>query len=226
MMLRDRLEHIYERIARAKARSGRKEAVELLAAVKGRPIDAIRQVIALGVRYVGENRLNEAVEHQAALRGTSVTWEYIGKVQSRKIREIVSRFHRIQGLEQLSHASKINEISRERGKPYPVLVEVNIAEEATKQGVLPGDFLRFVAELSEKCPQVLVEGIAVMPPETSDPEASRPYFDKARRLFQALAEIGLPNVKPVCLSMGTSQDFEVAIEEGATMVRLGRVLFE
>jgi pyridoxal phosphate enzyme (YggS family) len=225
-MIKDRLERIYERMERATARSGRKEAVVVLAAVKGRQIEAIRELVALGVRSIGENRLDEAEAHQEALRDPAVTWEYIGKVQSRKIRDLMERFSRIQSLEDARHARKMNEVARKSGKPCPVLVEVNIGEETTKQGVMPGAFYGLVSETGEACPEVVIEGITVMPPETGDPEASRPYFARAKRLFEGLSERGLPNVRPMCLSMGTSQDFEVAIEEGATMVRLGRVLFD
>lgn len=224
-MIKERLEQIYERVERAKARAGRREEVLLLAAVKGRPEQQIREAVACGIRYIGENRLAEAERHQDVLKGEPVIWEYIGKVQSRKIRDLVARFARIQSLEDLRHAEKISAIAGGPGQPYPVLIEVNMAQEETKQGIPPHTLMEFVERVCRDCPGVLIEGLTVMPPETYDPEGSRPYFARARTLFDQLASSPLPGVHATCLSMGTSQDFEIAIEEGATMIRLGRALF-
>lgn len=227
-MLKPRLELIYERMENARMRSGCTHEVVLLAAVKGRPVEMIREAIEGGVRFIGENRLDEAMIHQGALCHLPVRWEFIGKVQSRKIPDLAERFHRIQSLEDLGHAQKLSRLLQDtsQGTPYPVLIEVNIAEETTKQGIAPGTLYGFAEDLAKVAPSLVIEGISVMPPETSNPEASRPYFVKARELYEGLVWTRLPNVHASCLSMGTSQDFEVAIEEGATMVRLGRILFE
>ncbi|MHA2620722.1 MAG: YggS family pyridoxal phosphate-dependent enzyme [bacterium JZ-2024 1] len=227
-MLKDRLELIYERIENARMRSGCTHKVVLLAAVKGRPVDMIREAIEGGVRFIGENRLDEAMVHQEALGHFPVRWEFIGKVQSRKLPGLAERFHRIQSLEDLGHAQKLNRLLQDKlpGTQYPVLIEVNIAEETTKQGIVPAALYGFAEDLAKFAPSLVIEGMSVMPPETSEPEASRPHFVKARELYEGLARTRLPNVHATCLSMGTSQDFEVAIEEGATMVRLGRILFE
>jgi PLP dependent protein len=182
--------------------------VEILAATKYVPPEEMGALAEAGVTLVGENRLQD-LEAKHERWGDSFTWDFIGNLQSRKVKRIVPLVRLIHSL---GTESALEQLGKHGGPDTAVLVEVNLAGEESKGGIEPsalGDFI-------ERCP-VRVEGLMTMPPFTEDPEASRPYF---ARLAALAAEHGLER-----LSMGTSQDWQVAVQEGATIIRLGSTLY-
>jgi PLP dependent protein len=199
-----------ERIAQAAKRAGRTpQEVELLAAVKYVPLDELGTLAAAGLSLVGENRAQDL--EQKATAFPDFTWDFIGHLQSRKVKQIVPRVRLIHSV---ASDSVLEQLAR-HGPAHPgveVLVEVNVAGEASKSGVAPAELAAFV----ERCP-VPVAGLMTMPPLAAAPEQNRRHFAALRELAAAH---GLKQ-----LSMGTSQDYEVAVEEGATIVRLGSTLY-
>ena len=199
----ENLERVRERIAAA----GRDPAeVEILAATKYVAADDLPVLAEGGITLVGENRAQDLIANQER-HGDLFTWDFIGALQSRKVRDIAPRVRLIHSLASDSALRRLEQTPVEE-----ILVQVNVAGEEGKQGIAPEELGAFI----ERCP-VPVTGLMTMPPYTEDPEASRPHF---ARLAELAAEHGLTR-----LSMGTSQDFEVAVQEGATIVRLGSVLW-
>jgi pyridoxal phosphate enzyme (YggS family) len=210
--VRANLERAQEAIAVAARRAGRDPArVEILAAVKYVPLEQLSVLAEAGIRLVGENRAQD-LEAKATATGDLFSWDFIGHLQSRKVRQILP-FVRL--IHSVASDSVLNQLGRHaHTRPdLEVLVEVNVSGEEGKSGIAPGELEDFMA----RCP-VRVSGLMTMPPLTDDPEASRPHFATVRGLAE---RHGLAR-----LSMGTTQDFPVAVEEGATIVRLGTVLYE
>jgi PLP dependent protein len=208
-------------IADAARRSGREPAaVELLAAVKYVAPEDMETLASAGVELVGENRVEQLLAKQE-IAGDRFTWDFIGHLQSRKARDLVGRVRLVHSLSTLSAAERLDRSSE---TPIACLVEVNVAGEDSKQGLAPadlGEFLDAVAQL----PGICVQGLMTMPPLADAPEASRPYFAALRELAGRLEEQWAPHHRFGRLSMGTSQDYAVAAEEGATIVRLGSTLY-
>jgi pyridoxal phosphate enzyme (YggS family) len=207
--VRANLAEVRERIAAAAARADRSpDEVEIVAAVKYVPVEALEALAAGGVSVVGENRAQD-LEAKVDAYGDAFTWDFIGHVQSRKVKQIAP-------LVRLIHSVCTDSVLEQLGKHAPpelrVLVEVNVAGEEGKDGVAPADLDAFL----ERCP-VTVSGLMTMPPLAQGPEDSRRWFAALRELAAAR---DLPQ-----LSMGTTQDYEVAVEEGATLVRIGTQLF-
>ena len=195
-------------IDRAAERSGRSGTeVELLAAVKYLPVELIGILAEAGVSVVGENRAQDLTVKVAAWPG--LTWDFIGHLQSRKVKDVLPR---VRYVHSVAGDTVLEQLSRHGGPETKVLVEVNLAGEAGKSGIAPSELASYL----ERCP-VPVIGLMTMPPQASSAEASRPWFSALRKLAE---RHGLPE-----LSMGTSQDYGVAVEEGATIVRVGRSLF-
>jgi PLP dependent protein len=200
-------------IAAAAARADRDaHEVQLLAAIKYLPPEELGALAQAGVTLVGENRAQE-LERKVAVAGDRFTWDFIGALQSRRVRAIVPHVRLIHSL---ASESALEQLGRHMDRARPglgVLIEVNVAGEAGKSGIAPADLDRFI----ERTPAPVL-GLMTMPPLASDPEASRRWFAALRELASAR---GLPE-----LSMGTTQDFAVAVEEGATIVRIGTKLYE
>jgi pyridoxal phosphate enzyme (YggS family) len=216
---------VLERIAAAAARSGRSpEAVQLIAVTKAVPVDRIRPAVAAGVRILGENRLQEAQPKIEALGGCGLRWHFIGTLQRRKVRAVVGTFEMIQSVDSLELAIEIDRRAAAAGIRQDVLLEINVGREATKAGFSPDQATDAVAGL-EALPHLAVKGLMAIPPPGPDAEASRPYFRTLRELARSLASPVLKRVRMGELSMGMSGDFEVAVEEGATMVRVGTAIF-
>jgi uncharacterized pyridoxal phosphate-containing UPF0001 family protein len=199
-------ERIRFNLERARERAG--PSVEILAATKYVPIDEMGALAEAGVTLVGENRLQD-LEAKRERWADSFTWDFIGNLQSRKVKGIVPLVRLIHSV---ASDSALAQFERHAPPETEVLVEVNVAGESGKGGVAPGDLGDFIA----RCP-VRVVGLMTMPPFSTDPEASRPFF-------ASLAELAADHHLER-LSMGTSQDWQVAIEEGATIVRLGTTLY-
>jgi len=217
---------ILDRISRTAIRAGRRpETVRLVAVTKAVPAERIRQAIDAGVRLIGENRLQEALPKIDALGGArDVRWHFIGQLQRRKVKAVVGRFELIHSVDSVELAAEIDRRAGEAGIRQNVLLEINVGREATKTGFAPDEAERVVTAL-EAMPNLAVRGLMAIPPPGPDAEASRHYFRTLRELAGTLASPSLRRVRMEELSMGMSQDFEVAVEEGATLVRVGTALF-
>ncbi len=220
--LPDNLTAIQQRIRAACSRAGREAAtVTLLAVSKTHPPAAIESAVNCGVLHFGENKVQEA-KAKIPLCPGKARWQYIGHLQSNKVRDAVELFEMIQTVDSLDLAREIAKRAEQAAKTMPVLLEVNVAGEASKFGYEPELLLAEIAAIS-KLPRLEIRGLMAIPPYSSLPEQSRPYFQRLRGL-KTEAEIILGFPLPH-LSMGMSGDFEVAIEEGATIIRLGTALF-
>ena len=220
--LRDVVADARERLDAAAVRGGRAAGdVELVLAGKYMPAEDVPALVAAGVTVVGENRLQDLRE-KAALAEGRLTFDFIGHLQRRKVRDVLPLVRLVHSVDSLRLAQEI--ASRSEG-PTRVLVEVNVAEEPTKGGIVPPQLRAFVDEVSART-DLVIGGLMAMPPSHSDAEMSRPHFAAVRRLADDLAREWEGRHDFRDLSMGTSQDFLVAAEEGATKVRVGRGLLE
>jgi PLP dependent protein len=207
--LRENAARVREEIAAAALLSGREPGdVRLLAAVKYVPLEELGKLADAGITLLGENRAQDLAAKADAYPGT-FTWHFIGQLQSRKVKQLLPY---VELIHSLASDSALHQLERHGTPDTEVLVEVNVAGEEAKAGIEPAELGAFI----ERCPARVV-GLMTMPPYAAEPEASRPYFARLRELT---AEHGLPH-----LSMGTSQDYGVAVEEGATIVRLGSTLY-
>ncbi|MCS6818046.1 MAG: YggS family pyridoxal phosphate-dependent enzyme [Blastocatellia bacterium] len=220
----ERVALVRERIRRAAERAGRSsEEITLVAVTKGVEVERIRAAIAAGLTHFGENRVQEA-ERKITEIHAPIVWHLVGHLQSNKARRAVQLFHAIHSLDSLRLAERLDRIAGELGRTIPVLLQVDLAGEPTKFGI-PVDQLIEVARGCRPLRHLSVRGLMAIPPYFEDPERVRPYF---RRLAECLRELNAREIfEPPLrdLSMGMSHDFEVAIEEGATMVRIGRAIF-
>lgn len=205
----------------AARRSGRdRGSVDVLAAVKYLPAEDLDVLHAAGIRRVGENKADALIAKQA-VAGQLFTWDFIGHLQSRKARDIVGRVTLVHSVQSDSSALQLDKRAE---APQDVLVEVNVAADPAKYGVLPGDLDEFLDRLAV-LEHLRVRGLMTMPPFTNDAEASRPAFAELRELATRCGERFAGTHTFDVLSMGTSQDYAVAVEEGATIIRLGGSLY-
>jgi pyridoxal phosphate enzyme (YggS family) len=213
------------RIARAAARSGRPpSAIRLVAVSKTFGPDHVRAAFAAGQHDFGENRVQEALLKIGQTSDLPVRWHLIGHLQSNKARRAVGPFASIQSVDRVELLQRLDELAAEHAAPLEVLVQVDLAGEETKFGATIEQLDR-IFSVASAARAVLVTGLMVLPPLFDDPETTRPYFRRLRMLRDELAERGVPGGMLRELSMGMSHDFEVAIEEGATIVRIGTAVF-
>ena len=221
-VIADHLEAVRRRLADACARAGRKvEAVELLAVSKTFPVEVIEEAVAAGQTLFGENKVQELLAKQPALP-SRLRWHIIGHLQSNKVRKILPVVQAIHSVDSVDLARDINRIGAELGLFPKVYLEVNVAAESTKYGFKPEALKQQLEELYA-LDRLEIQGLMCIPPFEPNPEASRKYFTFLRGLRDELEKIGgapLPR-----LSMGMSHDFEIAIEEGSTIVRVGSAIF-
>lgn len=197
--------------------------VVLVAAAKSRTPDEIRRAVAAGVKVIGENYVQEADGAFSAL-GRIAQWHFIGHLQKNKVKRAVLIFDMIETVDSLELGRRIDRECARRGRVMPVLVEINSGREPQKAGVLPEDAEELVRGLAE-LEHLKVQGLMTMGPRTGDPEGARHYFRETKRIFAHLAFLGLDNVEMRYLSMGMSNTYKIAIEEGANMVRIGSAIF-
>jgi pyridoxal phosphate enzyme (YggS family) len=221
--IRERVAHVLARVAQAAERSGRKgEDIRLIAVGKTKPAEMIGEAIEAGLSVFGENYVQEA---EGKIRAyPQAEWHFIGKLQGNKVKKAVSLFSWIQTVDSLELLKEISRRAGEAGKVLPVLAEVNLAGEASKAGMEP-EALSELIEASPGLPGISLKGLMAIPPWTEDPEESRPYFIRLRELLADCVSRGGAGRQMTELSMGMSNDFEAAIEEGATMVRVGTAIF-
>jgi pyridoxal phosphate enzyme (YggS family) len=209
-----RCRRVFDRIEAAARRSGRRpESIRLLAVTKTVPPERIREAIDSGIRDIGESRLQEALSKRDDLRDLPIAWHFIGRIQGNKAKRIAESFDWAHSVDRADIAEKLNAAATRR---IPVLIEVNVAGETAKGGVAP-EGIAALAESIRGCARLDLRGLMTVPPQSATPDAARPFFRRLRDLAKQheLAE----------LSMGMSHDFEIAIEEGATIVRVGTALF-
>jgi len=218
------LEDVRRRMAAACARAGREPSeVRLVAVTKTVTAAAARALVELGVRDIGENRVQEAARKQESLADLDVRWHMIGHLQTNKARDAVRMFDLIHSVDSERLAAALDKRAPE-GHEVAVLVQVNVSGEESKFGVPAAAALDHVRRVAG-FPGVRVEGLMTMAPFVDDAEQVRPVFVRLRRLAAEISALGIPRVEMRHLSMGMTQDFEVAIEEGATLVRIGTALF-
>jgi len=197
--------------------------VELVAAAKTRTPKEILAAIEAGVRAVGENYVQEAAAAVAAV-GRDVRWHFIGHLQSNKVKRAVEIFDLIETVDSVELAGEIDKRAAALGKVMPVLVEINSGHEPQKAGILPGEAESLVREIAP-FKNIRVEGLMTMGPFEGNPEDARPYFRETKRVFEDLKALSIPGIELHRLSMGMTNSFRVAVEEGATMVRIGTLIF-
>lgn len=214
------------RIAEAARRVGRDPGgIRLVAVSKGVPIGPMKAALEAGVRIFGESRLQEAVEKMAALGPhEGVEWHFIGQLQRRKVKAIVGNFTLIHSVDSLELAEEIDRRAETAGLAQRVLIEINLGGEVSKAGLAPGDAAGAIRDM-DRLPHLLIQGLMTIPPPASDPERTRPYFRELRQLAESIGRMGLTRTRMDELSMGMSNDFEIAVEEGATFVRVGTAIF-
>lgn len=220
----ENVEKTLERIHAAERRAGRSGGVTLVAATKLVPVERIAEAYRAGVRRFGENRVQEFEKKLPSLSLPSATWHMLGHLQTNKAQRAAELFARVDSLDSLRLAEKLAAAARGLGRRLPVLVEVHLGEEPSKHGVEP-DKLPELVEKAAALESLAIEGLMTLPPMLEPPERVRPFFRRLRQLAEELNQRRIPGVQMRELSMGMSHDFEVAIEEGATQVRLGTVLF-
>jgi len=197
--------------------------VELVAAAKTRTPGEISEVAGAGVKIVGENYVQEAAEAFAVV-GHAVKWHFIGHLQKNKVRKAVEIFDMIETVDSVELAEEIDKRCEAAGRVMPVLVEINSGREPQKFGVFPEDAGELVKAAAE-FPNIKVMGLMTMGPFSGDPEDARPYFVETKKAFDRIAAEGLPGVEMKYLSMGMTNSYRVAIEEGANMIRVGTKIF-
>ena len=221
--IRANLAAVQERIAAAARRAGRRpESVLLVAVSKTMDVDHVRAAIAAGVPALGENRVQEAREKITAL-GRPCPWHLIGHLQTNKVRDAVDCFDLVQSVDRLALAEALSRRAAEASRRVDVLVQVNVGEEPQKGGVPPAD-LHAAIDAMAALPGIRLRGLMAIPPLPKDPEDSRPYYREMRKLLEGARSWGL-GADFAELSMGMSGDFEVGVEEGATIVRVGTAIF-
>ena len=217
--LERRIEKVCERVGRDK------ESITLIAVTKTVNVQKIRESLKAGVVHIGENYVQEAKAKYDELKNEKIIWHFIGHLQSNKAKQAVKIFDWIQTVDRMSLARKLDKYAQsERDKPLPVLIQVNVGDESTKSGVSPEEVLELYKQI-RSFDGIVVRGLMTIPPYFEDSEDVRPYFRKLANLLEELKEKSSTPELLTELSMGMSHDFEIAIEEGATMVRIGTAIF-
>ena len=225
-MIQENVERVRDRIVQACRRAGRPEkSITLVAVSKTFGPEKIRVAHACGLHHFGENRVQEAQGKIESLADLEITWHMVGHLQGNKAKIAAKIFHTIQSVDSLRLARKLNQVQAARGASLPVLVQVDPGEEATKSGVRESELLTLMDHMSELS-HLQVRGLMTLPPFFEDSQQARPYFRRLRKLAELVSGRSWRNVSIEELSMGMSHDFEVAIEEGATLVRVGTAIFD
>jgi len=222
MTIRENLEQIRQNIEKACLRAKRDPGkVQIEAVCKDQSAKKIRQAFDLGIRLFGENKTQEAEIHMQQLKGSDITWHFIGKLQKNKINKILGIFHFI---ESVDGVKSLEHIHKRVDDPVEVFIEINIGEEKSKTGFTIEGLKKAIPYISN-LNKVTVSGLMIIPPYFEDAEKVRPYFSRLRELQDSINQLAIANMKISHLSMGMSHDYEVAVEEGATIVRIGTALF-
>jgi pyridoxal phosphate enzyme (YggS family) len=199
------------------------DGVILIAATKGRSIEEINEAIEAGIKIIGENYVQEAEKKFEAI-GKKVKWHMIGHLQTNKVKKAIEIFDMIETVDSEKIAKEIDKEAKKRNIIFPVLIEINSGREKQKSGVLPEDAEKLIYEIS-KYENIKIEGLMTMGPFVENPEDIRPYFRITKELFEKFKNLNLPNFEMKYLSMGMSDTWRIAIEEGANIIRIGTAIF-
>ncbi len=223
--LREKIIAVDRRIEKAAARCGRDPGdIRLLAVSKTKSADTVKEAMEAGATILGENYIQEARDKIEALRDYPVSWHFIGHLQSNKAKLAVKLFDLIHSVDSLKLARAIDRQAAGINKIQAVLIQANVGNEPSKSGVSPAEVIHLVRDISP-LENVSVTGLMTIPPFFDNPEDARPYFSALRGLAEQISRLSIPGVTMEELSMGMTGDFEVAIEEGATLVRVGTAIF-
>ena len=197
--------------------------VQLVGAAKTRTPEEILEAIEAGLGIIGENYVQEG-ENAFRVIGNRVKWHMIGHLQKNKAKKAVKIFDMIETVDSMRLASEINKCCKKIDKIMPILIEINSGEESQKAGIMPEDAVSLIQEI-ESLQNIKIMGLMTMGPFAGDPEDSRPYFTRTKKLFEEVKEMNIPHAEMSYLSMGMSNSFRVALEEGANLVRIGTKIF-
>ncbi len=197
--------------------------VSLVAAVKTRSAEEVSTAIQAGIEIVGHNYVQEAEKMRQHI-DEKVSWHMIGHLQRNKVKKTIDLFDMIETLDSVRLAVELNKHCLKKGKKMPVLIEINSGKESNKTGILPGNVEHFLLQIN-KLSNLQIQGLMTMGPRFGNPEDARPYFKATRAVYDHIRELKIPNAEMKYLSMGMSNSYRIAIEEGANMVRIGTLLF-
>ena len=223
-MLKDNLMSVQDNIKQAAMRSGRELSdITLIAVSKTKPVEMIKEIYDLGVRDFGENKVQELVAKYDQLPG-DIKWHLIGHLQTNKVKYIVDKVYMIHSVDSLKLAREISREAVKRGITVNILIEVNVAGEESKYGISPDELEETVRQVAE-LPGIIIRGLMTVAPYVVDSEENRPIFVKMKQFVVDIIQKNIDNVYMDCLSMGMSGDYTVAVEEGATYIRVGTSIF-
>lgn len=223
-MLKDNLEQVERNIRTACEKAGRaRSEVTLIAVSKTKPVEMLEEIYAEGIRDFGENKVQEMCDKIEALP-KDIRWHMIGHLQTNKVKYLIGKTKLIHSVDSLHLAEEIQKQAEKKDETVPILVEVNIAEEDSKFGIRKDDTVQLIREIA-KLDRLRIMGLMTIAPFVEDPEENRPYFREIRQLSVDIRKQNIDNVAMDILSMGMTGDYMVAIEEGATMVRVGTGIF-
>ncbi|PYX34562.1 MAG: YggS family pyridoxal phosphate-dependent enzyme [Acidobacteria bacterium] len=228
MSIVENIARVRERIASAAGRVGRDpKEITLMAVSKTFPVERIREAYAAGLRVFGENRVQEFSEKSGALSELAdAEWHLIGHLQTNKAAKAVELFEEVDSVDSVRLAEKLNSAAEKLGKTLPILIEINVGAEDAKSGAAPAsDELEQILLAAPRWGNLTIRGLMTVPPYSEDPENARPFFRQLRGIRNQMSSRKLPAIAMDVLSMGMSHDFEVAIEEGSTCVRVGTAIF-
>ncbi len=224
--VKQRLEELEQRIELAcqKANRSRSE-ISLVAVTKTVSVELMKQSVDLGVRYLGENKPQEIVAKYPDFIEAEIEWHQIGHLQTNKVKKIIDKVVLIQSLDRQSLADEIEKRAKQINKQIRVLIQINIGAEVQKSGVAVSEVRPFVQYIADNCPHIKVEGLMCIAPNIKEQSILREYFRKMKEIFEDLSNYPSDNIRMKILSMGMSSDFEIAIAEGATMLRIGSAIY-
>mgnify|MGYP000100227908 CR=1 FL=1 len=212
-----------EMAARKSNRSSRD--ITLVVVTKTVKVEEIKKALDMGVTNIGENRIQEALEKYRALKDYNVKWHMIGHLQSNKAKYAAKFIELIHSLDRISLAKELNKRAAKLNRIMDVLIQVNIAKDENKFGLMPEEVEDFMLYVADEYENLKIKGLMTIVPYVEDPEEVRPYFRQMNRMFQKYKDYGFKDIEMKHLSMGMTNDFEVAVEEGANMVRIGSGIF-
>ncbi|MCI7685356.1 MAG: YggS family pyridoxal phosphate-dependent enzyme [Baileyella intestinalis] len=226
MGVRENYLEVLNKKNQAALRAGRNpEDITLMAVTKLHTVDEINEAIDAGATDIGENKVQELLSKYEDVK--PVRWHLIGHLQTNKVKQIIDKVVMIHSVDSLHLAEEINKRAGNAGLVMDILIEINVGEEETKTGIQAEELMDLAKEITDNCENVRLRGVMCIPPYGEDPEVSRKYFRETRELFEKLQQLGLPEDRALIdtLSMGMSGDYETAVEEGSTIVRVGSAIF-
>ena len=226
MGVRENYLEVLNKKNQAALRAGRNpEDITLMAVTKLHTVDEINEAIDAGATDIGENKVQELLSKYEDVK--PVRWHLIGHLQTNKVKQIIDKVVMIHSVDSLHLAEEINKRAGNAGLVMDILIEINVGEEETKTGIQAEELMDLAKKITDTCENVRLRGVMCIPPYGEDPEVSRKYFRETRELFEKLQQLGLPEDRALIdtLSMGMSVDYETAVEEGSTIVRVGSAIF-